>query len=138
LATPSNGLFINASDFKQDPVGTVPKPLRLDCQKPAPLLLIQPTQQQIHVPVVLTAKMGFIASAGAAPAFMDGLSWHTSVSSPSAGMPALYALRPLDRKTPNPEVVFLQALSCMERRAAQQRACDGNFIVMGESEQVSQ
>jgi hypothetical protein len=79
LAPPSNGLFIDAGDFKQDSVGTVPKPLRLHGQIPAPLLLIQPTQQQIHVPVVLTARVGFIPPARAAPAFMDGLSWHTSV-----------------------------------------------------------
>src|SRR5712691_8709786 len=105
----------DAGDFKQDSVGTVPKPLRLHGQIPAPLLLIQPTQQQIHVPVVLTARMGFIPRAGAAPAFMDGLSWHTSVSSPSARIPALYAIRPLDRKPQTPELVFLHALSAGER-----------------------
>src|SRR5438105_14529169 len=99
-APPSNRLFIDAGDFKQDSVGTVPKPLRLHGQIPTPLLLIQPTQQQIHVPVVLTARMGFIPRARAAPTFMN-LSWHTSVSSPSPRMPALYATRPLDRKPPN-------------------------------------
>jgi hypothetical protein len=62
------------------------------------------------VPMVLTARMGFIPRAGTTPAFMD-LSWHASVSSPSERLPALYAIRPLDRKPPNPEVVFLHALS---------------------------
>src|SRR5712691_11224054 len=60
--------------------------------------------------MVLTARMGFIPRAGTTPAFMD-FSWHASVSSPSERMPALYAIRPLDRKPPNPEVVFLHALS---------------------------
>lgn len=41
-------------------------------------LLIQPTEQQIHLPVVFTARVGFTPPAPAAPAFMDGLSWHAS------------------------------------------------------------
>src|SRR5712691_649328 len=64
-APPSNRLFIDARDFKQDSVGAVPKPLRFHRQIPAPLLLIQPTQQQIHVSVVLTARMGFTPPARA-------------------------------------------------------------------------
>ena|SRR6266700_6155829 len=77
-APQSNRLFIDAGDFKQDSVRTVPKPLRLHGQIPPPLLLIEPTQQQIHESVVLTARMGFIPRAGAAPAFMDGLGCHIS------------------------------------------------------------
>jgi hypothetical protein len=35
----------------------VAKPLRLHREIPAPLLFIQPTQQQIHLAVVLPVKM---------------------------------------------------------------------------------
>ncbi len=62
----------------------MPDPLGFHCQIPAPLLLIQPTQQQIHLPVVFTALVSLTPPARAAPAFVDRISWHASLPSPSA------------------------------------------------------
>src|SRR5207245_8316299 len=96
---------------KQDTVGPVPKPLRLHGQIPAPLLLIQPTQQQIHVPMVFPVRVDFVPCARAAPAFMDSLSWHTSSVHRPQECPHSTPSDHLTGSPQNPEVVFLHALS---------------------------
>src|SRR3954454_21931681 len=51
----TNGLLVNASDLYEQAVSTPTNPLRFHRQIPTPLLLIQPTQQHIHLlAVVLT------------------------------------------------------------------------------------
>jgi len=77
-APATNRLFVYPSDFEQNTVSPITYPLGFHCQKPAPLLLIQPTQQQIHLPVVFAAGVSFTQPARAAPAFVNRLSWHAA------------------------------------------------------------
>src|SRR4029077_21122457 len=50
----------------------------------------------------LAFRMRLVSAAWAALADRNRLSWHTSVSSLSVRMLALYASQPLDRKSPKP------------------------------------
>ena len=54
----------------------MPEPGTLDCGIPAPLLLIEPAQQEVHLPVDLLVGVVFLAEAVGAPAVMDFLLRH--------------------------------------------------------------
>ena len=114
-AAPTNGLLIDARDFEQDAVRPMPDPLGFHRQIPAPLLLVQATQQQIHLPVVLMARVSFTPPTRTAPALVDRLSWHASSPSPSAS--CAHSTSPGSLEVPMPEVVLLQPLSDLAPKA---------------------
>jgi hypothetical protein len=59
-----------------EPIATVPEPGTLDGGVPASLLLIEPTEQEIHLPVDLLVGMMIQAEAVGALASMDFLLGH--------------------------------------------------------------
>ena len=67
---------MQAGDAGDGPVPAVPELGTLDGGVPAPLLLIEPTEQQIHLLVDLLAGVVFLAEAIEALALMDFLLGH--------------------------------------------------------------
>src|SRR5205814_5304763 len=69
--TPTNRLFVHARDLHEQSIGPPPHALGFHCQVPAPLLLIQSTQQQVHLSVILAARVSLTSPARPAPALVD-------------------------------------------------------------------
>jgi hypothetical protein len=67
---------VQAREPGDEPVPAVPKPGTLDSGVPAPLLLIEPTEQEVHLLVDFLVGMGFLAKAIGALALMDFLLRH--------------------------------------------------------------
>jgi hypothetical protein len=67
---------VQAGEPGDEPIPTVPKPGTLDGGVPAPLLLIEPTEQEVHLLVDLLVGMVFLAKAVGALAVMDFLLRH--------------------------------------------------------------
>jgi hypothetical protein len=97
LSTSPNGFLIDSSDLHQQPIGTPTHALRLQCQIPATLVFVEPTQEQIHLVMALAFRMSLTPPAWPARAGMNHQRWHHFFL--PCLLAALYATTPLDRKS---------------------------------------
>jgi hypothetical protein len=67
---------VQAREPGDEPIPAVPEPGTLDGGVPAPLLLIEPTEQEVHLLVDFPIGMVFLAKAVGALALMDILLRH--------------------------------------------------------------
>jgi hypothetical protein len=74
--SPADGIDVQARDPGDEPIPTVPELGTLDGGVPTSLLLIEPTEQEIHLPVDLLVGMMIQAQAVGALALMDFLLGH--------------------------------------------------------------
>src|SRR5512135_393715 len=74
--SPADGIDVQAREPGDEPIPTVPELGTLDGGVPASLLLIEPTEQEIHLPVDLLVGMMIQAEAVGALALMDFLLGH--------------------------------------------------------------
>jgi hypothetical protein len=74
--SPADGIDVQAREPGDEPVPAVPEPGTLDGGVPAPLLLIEPADQEVHLLVDLLVGVGSLAEAVGAPAVMDFLLRH--------------------------------------------------------------
>ena len=74
--SPADGIDVQAREPGDEPIPTVPELGTLDGGVPASLLLIEPTEQEIHLPVDLLVGMMIQAEAVGALALMDFLLRH--------------------------------------------------------------
>ena len=74
--SPADRIDVQAREPGDEPVPAMPEPGTLDGGVPAPLLLIEPTEQEIHLLVDFLVRMGFLAKAVGALAVMDFLLRH--------------------------------------------------------------
>src|SRR5512135_1173109 len=74
--SPADGIDVPAREPGDEPIPTVPELGTLDGGVPASLLLIEPTEQEIHLPVDLLVGMMIQAEAVGALALMDFLLRH--------------------------------------------------------------
>jgi hypothetical protein len=77
LSAPLDGLFIQASDLGEQPISPCAKTIGLHRHIPATLLIIQPTQQQIHLPMQPLIWMGHLLLAMGTLALMYLSLWHS-------------------------------------------------------------
>ena len=73
---PADGIDVQTGEPGNEPVPAVPEPGTLDSGVPAPLLLIETTEQQIHLLVDLLVGVVFLPEAIGALAVMDVLLRH--------------------------------------------------------------
>jgi hypothetical protein len=76
VPSPADGIDVQAREPGDEPIPTVPELGTLDGGVPASLLLIEPTEQEIHLPVDLLVGMMIQAEAVGALALMDFLLGH--------------------------------------------------------------
>src|SRR5512135_3423331 len=76
VPAPAEGIDVQAREPGDEPVPAVPELGTLDGGVPASLLLIEPTEQEIHLPVDLLVGMMIQAEAVGAQALMDFLLGH--------------------------------------------------------------
>jgi hypothetical protein len=76
VPAPADGIDVQAGEPGDEPVPAVPELGRLDGGVPAALLLIEPTEQEIHLPVDPLVGMMIQAEAVGALALMDFLLGH--------------------------------------------------------------
>src|SRR5512135_3693683 len=69
--SPADGIDVQAREPGDEPIPTVPELGTLDGGVPASLLLIEPTEQEVHLPVDLLVGMMIQAEAVGALALMD-------------------------------------------------------------------
>ena len=74
--SPADGIDVQAGEPGDEPIPALPEPGTLDGGVPASLLLIEPTEQQVHLLVDFLVGMVFLAEALGANAFMDFLLRH--------------------------------------------------------------
>src|SRR5512135_3414640 len=74
--SPADGIDVQAREPGDEPISTVPELGTLDGGVPASLLLIEPTEQEIHLPVDLLVGMMIQVEAVGALAVMDFLLGH--------------------------------------------------------------
>src|SRR6266568_3764967 len=79
LSSTPHGLLINTRDLHQQPIGPPTHALRLKSQVPATLTFVQSTQEQVHLIMPLSLRMGFTSVAWTTLAGMNRLGWHPSV-----------------------------------------------------------
>jgi hypothetical protein len=108
LSPAADGLLIDPGDLEQQPIGTVPQPLRLHGEVPPPLLLVQSTQQQVHLAVIFPIRVRRIRLAASALTAVHRSAHALPISSPSTLPPDRLARKSLDQK---PELVPLRRLS---------------------------
>src|SRR5262249_8208832 len=106
LTAATNGLLVDTSDLKQQPIGAMPEALRLHRQIPASLSFVQSTQQQVHVAVVcpIRVRRSRLAARALAGVHRPGhvhLPRHLPYSRTSL----------LRKRAPKPELVLLRRLS---------------------------
>jgi len=97
LPPPADRVDVQAREPGDEPVPTVPELGTLDGGVPASLLLIEPTEQEIHLPVDLLVGMMIQAETVGAVAVMDFLLGHGLTLRD----------RPMDSKTSLPKSVEL-------------------------------
>jgi len=73
LSSTPNGLLVNTRDLHQQPIGTPTHTLRLKSQVPTTLALVQSTQEQVHLIMPLSLRMGFTSAAWITAAGMNRL-----------------------------------------------------------------
>jgi hypothetical protein len=73
---PADGIDMQSRELGDEPVSTMPELGTLDGGIPAPLLFIEPTEQEIHLRVDLLVRMMIQAEAVGALARMDFLLGH--------------------------------------------------------------
>ena len=76
FSSPADGIDVQAREPGDEPVPAVPEPGTLDGGVPAPLLLIEPTEQEVHRPVAFLVRMVSLTVAVGALALMDFLLGH--------------------------------------------------------------
>jgi hypothetical protein len=76
LPASADGIDVQAREPGDEPIPAVPEPGRFDGGVPAPLLLIEPAEQQIHLLVDRLIGMVFLAEAVGTLAVIDFLLRH--------------------------------------------------------------
>ena len=76
LPSPADRIDVQAREPGDEPIPAVPEPGTLDGGVPAPLLLIEPTEQEVHLLMDFLVGMVFLAKAVGALALMDFLLGH--------------------------------------------------------------
>ena len=74
--SPADGIDVQAGEPGDEPIPPVPEPGTLDGGVPAPLLLVEPTEQEVHLLVDFLVGMAFLAKAIGARAVMNFLLGH--------------------------------------------------------------
>ena len=91
FASPTDRIDMEARQARHKPIPAVPELGTFDGGVPAPLLLIEPTEEQIHLPMNLLIGMAFRIEAMGALALMDFLLRHrlTLRDRPRDSMPSV-------------------------------------------------